>query len=1018
MKTRKLSLLALALLMSAGLTAQTKINHTKEWKEIGAYNSMGIAVDVDNDGYRDLVYGGISDNRIYRAGTNDVERNRLTHVMQYLPGSRQLDVTNYFGPTFPDQGIGLNVADRPSISACDINQDGIMDLVVFETSGLKYNDEPMLDRISREGVFLGNGDGTFSKAILSFVDTAGNPIDFDLSVILSADVADFNNDGLIDIVGIGYQQNPLGSKQYPTANVVLINQGSGTFMVTHFLTDSYTTAYGQEGLDYHFQMGQVTCYDFNNDGYADFFINAQSDDAAVLGVRIPSTTHFSDLFLNDPEHPGQFRRQYIYDSTRWTTIFEHISEGGIAVADFDNDGVPDIFYSGWGYRGRMRYFWGLYTCSLDESGRVTLTDRGHEGIEEMRNQNSTNAQYVAYDWDGDGNYDIINAGWSTRLSTQTCFVSIGDGQAGFESAYRLAGYSEGATVIVDWNGDGVGDYVMIGQTDDDEFFPTNGLTKTFAATVNPNAKAARPDAPSLKTPGIDGNKVTLSWADAPSSKRNVTYEYFVRDEASGRIVAGGNSFVGGEKDGVRKVNQAGNAYNARSITLTLPQGRYTYGVQTVNARLEGSVFATGSFEILSGNAPERSADMPAKHEPIVNEEDCGYVGPVIDRDAPDPTVIRGDDGYYYLFSTEAVRNVPIYRSKNLVDWDFIGTAFTDGTRPNFVTNGGIWAPDIQHFGNYYQLYFSMSTWGGEWACGIGVAIATKPEGPYRGARKLFISSEIGVQNSIDPFVIEDDGHKYLFWGSFRGIYGIELANNGLSVKDGAEKKQIAGTLTEGTYIIKHDGYYYLIGSAGSCCNGENATYHVVMARSENLFGPYVNKLGSQALSNGFSNLLYRNDDVIGPGHNANFVQDDAGQWWMLYHGYDASDVGAGRKTFLARIDWDEEGWPYVKNAQPTNGDACPLIGEKYSGIAYPTVTDDREDKTVSVYPHYVKRDITITHASGEEFEWQVVNLHGELTAKGKAKGTATVDLYAVPTGMYIVTVNSPNGLHSEKVIRY
>ena len=53
--------------------------------------------------------------------------------------------------------------------------------------------------------------------------------------------------------------------------------------------------------------------------------------------------------------------------------------------------------------------------------------------------------------------------------------------------------------------------------------------------------------------------------------------------------------------------------------------------------------------------------------------------------------------------------------------------------------------------------------------------------------------------------------------------------------------QIAGTLTEGTYIIKRDGYYYLFGSAGSCCDGANSTYHVVVARSENLMGPYVNK---------------------------------------------------------------------------------------------------------------------------------------------------------------------------------
>lgn len=49
---------------------------------------------------------------------------------------------------------------------------------------------------------------------------------------------------------------------------------------------------------------------------------------------------------------------------------------------------------------------------------------------------------------------------------------------------------------------------------------------------------------------------------------------------------------------------------------------------------------------------------------------------------------------------------------------------------------------------------------------------------------MFRSNEINVQNSIDPFYIEDAGKKFLFWGSFRGIYGIELSEDGLSVKQG------------------------------------------------------------------------------------------------------------------------------------------------------------------------------------------------------------------------------------------
>ena len=52
-----------------------------------------------------------------------------------------------------------------------------------------------------------------------------------------------------------------------------------------------------------------------------------------------------------------------------------------------------------------------------------------------------------------------------------------------------------------------------------------------------------------------------------------------------------------------------------------------------------------------------------------------YRNPVIDYSLPDPSVIEGDDGYYYLYATEDIRNLPIHRSKNLVDWDFVPASF-------------------------------------------------------------------------------------------------------------------------------------------------------------------------------------------------------------------------------------------------------------------------------------------------------------------------------------------------------
>lgn len=214
-----------------------------------------------------------------------------------------------------------------------------------------------------------------------------------------------------------------------------------------------------------------------------------------------------------------------------------------------------------------------------------------------------------------------------------------------------------------------------------------------------------------------------------------------------------------------------------------------------------------------------------------------YQNPIIPVSLPDPSVVRATDGSFYLYATEDIRNLPIYRSDNLVSWQYVGTAFDDASRPRWNPEGGIWAPDINYVDGKYLLYYSKSVWGGEWTCGIGVASATQPQGPFTDHGALFISEDIGVRNSIDPFFIEDDGRKYIFWGSFHGIYGIELSADGLTVKPDARPIQIAGNQMEATYIHRHGDYYYLFGSNGSCCEGNNSTYQVIYGRQKTCLVP-------------------------------------------------------------------------------------------------------------------------------------------------------------------------------------
>ena len=390
-----------------------------------------------------------------------------------------------------------------------------------------------------------------------------------------------------------------------------------------------------------------------------------------------------------------------------------------------------------------------------------------------------------------------------------------------------------------------------------------------------------------------------------------------------------------------------------------------------------------------------------------------YQNPVINKSLPDPTVIRAQDNYFYLYATEDTHNVPIYRSKDLVTWRYAGTAFTDATRPmDMVPNGAIWAPDINYFDGHYVLYYSKSEWGKTWENGIGVAVSDRPNGSFKNAHKLFLSSEIGIENCIDPFFIEDDGKKYLFFGSFHDIFGVELSDDGMSLKEDTEPKKIAGGLIEATMIVKHDGWYYLIGSAGSCCEGANSTYRLVMTRSRNLFGPYVDRNGRTAVGDNFSPLLNKSTSVYGPGHCSEFVEDDAGQTWVLYHGFQADDIDAGRVTYLDRIIWGTGGWPTIQSMRPSTEAAVPLFGAE-AGIA--DVSASAADDYL-VMPTQSPNMYRIEGPEGETFSWQLFTLNGVTLQQGTGRQTVIVDFGVAQRGMYIIRVEGKSGAHSEKVI--
>jgi len=211
------------------------------------------------------------------------------------------------------------------------------------------------------------------------------------------------------------------------------------------------------------------------------------------------------------------------------------------------------------------------------------------------------------------------------------------------------------------------------------------------------------------------------------------------------------------------------------------------------------------------------------------------------------------------------------------------------------------------------LYYSFSTWGDK-DPGIGVATSNKPEGPFTDHGKLFLSKEIGVDNSIDPFFIESKGTPYLVWGSFHGIFGVELSEDGLHIK--GDKFQIGGDAYEGSFIYKKGHYYYYFGSTGTCCEGEKSTYSVKVARSSDLKGPYTDKQGRSLMENGGTLLLEKNPDTdgfIGPGHNGDIITDKAGQTWIVYHAFDKKEP-IRRVMLLDKVEWTD-GWPVIEKNQ-------------------------------------------------------------------------------------------------------
>jgi arabinan endo-1,5-alpha-L-arabinosidase len=330
--------------------------------------------------------------------------------------------------------------------------------------------------------------------------------------------------------------------------------------------------------------------------------------------------------------------------------------------------------------------------------------------------------------------------------------------------------------------------------------------------------------------------------------------------------------------------------------------------------------------------------------------------PVSKRERPVGGSAAGKDGGWRFHM------IPIYRSTDLVHWDFVADAFSDRPAGLAAPTSGLWAPEPEYLNGRYMLYFTvtdvMDAHSPEKGCGndsaIGVATSDSPAGPWRASPTPVVMPRragpgCNFHWTFDPKVIEDDGRKYLYYGSYGGgIFVQRLSDDGLRAEGQATLVGAPGRY-EGAEVKRHDGWWYLFASATDCCNGPLTGYAVYAGRARSPAGPFLDRLGNDMAKGraGGTPVLGQNGNRwVGVGHNTVFL-DAAGQWWTIYHGIDmaepffsARDKLTRRLALLDRIDW-VDGWPVAGGGRaPTDeATAAPIVAEGAHAEPHPLAAE-------------------------------------------------------------------------------
>jgi len=267
----------------------------------------------------------------------------------------------------------------------------------------------------------------------------------------------------------------------------------------------------------------------------------------------------------------------------------------------------------------------------------------------------------------------------------------------------------------------------------------------------------------------------------------------------------------------------------------------------------------------------------------------------------DPSTIMECDGKYYTFGTGGGGLI----SQDGWTWN------TGAVRP-----GGGAAPDAIKIGDRYLVVYGAT--GGGLGGGHNGKILTMwnktldPQAPdFKFSDPVVVAQSDGFEDNdaIDPGLLLDptDGRLWCSYGTYFGfIRLVELDPKTGKRVEGNKALDIAIDC-EATDLEYRDGWYYLLGTHGTCCDGANSTYNIVVGRSRKVTGPYLDNMGRDMLKGGGKMVVAAGRRVVGPGHFGRVILED-GVEKMSCH-YEADLDQGGRSVLGIRPLLWKNGWP-------------------------------------------------------------------------------------------------------------